>query len=401
MLPIYASARAVSLPSGPLLVRNKAAKLLCNHFISPTSPVEVVLYLTDKCNLACTFCDLGVARRQGRAPRPRELSTRQLAKLLDAMAAMEVGNLYLTGGEPFVAQNIWYLLESCAARGVTVDGITTNGSLLGKLTDQQIATLNGAPVRKIIISVDHADGAKHDAARGRPGLLASIESFLNSPTSARLKAPYSLSTLVSNENYRELEAIVEWASSLKNIRHINFQPVCTQSIFVDYGPAGGEREAFHIGEQSLGELQAGIDSALRKAKSLNISTSLPLLKVWIADYFRYARAETFFFDHVMRGHVCSKPYNYLHVNYNGDLLACTHIYPMGNIDDGDIAQLWRTGARRYKQILEKRRYFSECRNCFCDFPANYRHSLLYRPIKNAAHLGRMASYYAGRWARGS
>ncbi len=370
----------------------KSAKLLLNHFYKPYFPLEVILYITNKCNLRCRFCEIGASDRIGNPG--IELTPPQIDKIVASMAKMKVRNIYITGGEPFVARNIWYLLSECGKNSISIDGITTNGSFLSKWTPQQIDILNRANVRKIIISVDHANMNKHDELRQRNGLFKEIDTFLRSE--GTIKTAYCISTVISRENYKDICNLIEWASITKRIRHINFQPICVESIFVDY-EAAATKKSFWIDVSQLQELEDMIDRALWVAKKLQMSTSLPVLKKWIKEYFTYAESDTFFFHKVMAGFICSKPYNYLHINYNGDLLACTHIGPIGNIADGDISKLWRDAALKFKKSDESGHYSDKCKNCFCDFPANFRNAMIYRPIRNLEQILQLAPYYIHRY----
>jgi MoaA/NifB/PqqE/SkfB family radical SAM enzyme len=376
---------------------NTLIKAIINHFYKPTFPLGVVLYLTDKCNLNCSFCDIGIANKQASGRTARELSTVQIDKILTAMKSLAVNTMYITGGEPFISKNIWYLLDRCSNNKIEVEGITTNGTVLDKLSEEQIRILNSAHVKKILISLDYADSRKHDAFRGQKGLFNKIMTFLNSSQSNSINAKYCISTVISKENYDELSSIVELCSAIKKVNHINFQPVCLDSIFVDYKPERNAKESFYVNETFLSDLEEQIGRAIKTAKSLNVSTSLPFLEIWIKSYFKYAKTDSFFFERVMKGFVCSKPYNYFHINYNGDMLACTHIGPCGNIEKNDITRLWKNNAIKYKNILNSGTYFKQCRNCFCDFGANYRYSLIYKPIKNYNHIIKLFLYYIQRY----
>jgi MoaA/NifB/PqqE/SkfB family radical SAM enzyme len=166
---------------------------------------------------------------------------------------------------------------------------------------------------------------------------------------------------------------------------------------VDYDAQIGQKDVYNIEEADFDALKANLENALHVAMKLGVSTTLPFLQIWIYHYFKYAKTGTYFFDRVMKGFVCSKPYNFIHINYNGDLLACTHIGPYGNINDSDIRETWRLHAQKYKKMFDDNKYFPQCRSCFCDFGANYRYSLVYKPISNAWHIVHMMSYYISRY----
>jgi len=264
------------------------------------------------------------------------------------------------------------------------------------LSESEISILNNAKINKIIISLDYATPDKHDDQRGRKGVFYDILEFLESDNSRLINTNYCISSVVSKRNYKELTGLIELAYFLR-IKHVNFQPICLESIFIDYNKFNGKKDSYYIDDMFHKELEDEIEKALKRTRELKISSNLPLLKIWIEKYFKYMDSKYFFFNKVMNGFICSRPYNYLHINYNGDLLACTHIGPIDNINNNDIKKIWRKNAIKYKRILIAGKYYNRCRNCFCDFPSNYRLSLLYKPYKNFPHLIKHCYYYYQRY----
>lgn len=375
---------------------NNFIKAIGNHFYKPFSPLSTVLYLTNRCNLKCSFCEIGLSNLKKEKKEIKELSKLNLERIIKAMVEMHVNNLYITGGEPFLSQNFWYLIDLCINNSINVNGITTNGTTLNKLTNGEISKLHYANLREIIISLDHATAEKHDDQRGKKGVFDDIERFLKSEKSSLINTNYCISSVVSKKNYKELADLIELSYYLK-IDHINFQPVCLESIFVDYNGYNSKKDQYYIEKDFLLNLEAEMEKALRRGRELKVSSNLSLLKLWVINYFKYMDSKEFFFNKVIKRFICSKPYNYLHINYNGDLLACTHIGPLDNINNNDIKTLWLNNAIRLKKVLTAGKYFNKCRNCFCDFPTNYRWSLLYKPYQNITHLIKNCSYYYQRY----
>lgn len=375
---------------------NNLFKAIVNHFCKPQYPLSTILYLTNRCNLKCSFCEIGLSNLRKDKNDIKELSKINLDRIVDAMAKLNVNNLYITGGEPFLSQNFWYLLNLCSRKNIIIDGITTNGTTLYLLTNNDILKLNNVKINEIIISLDHSTAIKHDSQRGNKGVFDSIIKFLKSDKAGLINTNYCISTVVSMKNYKELAALIELTAFLK-ISHINFQPICLESIFVDYENHFFKKTNYHINNDFLLNLNNEINKALLKCEQLKVSSNLSILKIWIKEYFKYNNSKEIFFDKVIKRYVCSKPYNYLHINYNGDLLGCTHIGPLGNINNNDIAKLWINNAIRLKEKLSSGIFFKKCKNCFCDFPSNYRWSLLYHPCKNITHLIKNIYYYYQRY----
>ncbi|MCZ7676178.1 MAG: radical SAM protein [Roseovarius sp.] len=131
------------------------------------APYLVALNLTRRCNLACAHCYLDAGARA--ATDPEELGTDEVRALIDDIAALGGETMVvLTGGEPLLRRDIEPIAAHAAGLGLMVV-VGTNGMAL---TRWRVATLQGAGVAGVGISVDSLDPERHDAFRGLPGGFA-------------------------------------------------------------------------------------------------------------------------------------------------------------------------------------------------------------------------------------
>ncbi|MBN1578964.1 MAG: radical SAM protein [Chitinispirillaceae bacterium] len=98
-------------------VRQKIESLAMRGF-----PVSGAIELTTRCNLGCRYCFVD--------PRQSELSTRQLFTALDRFADAGVMSLLLTGGEPFLREDILDILAYIVEKRFFQTVILSNGTLL-------------------------------------------------------------------------------------------------------------------------------------------------------------------------------------------------------------------------------------------------------------------------------
>ena len=374
---------------------NEIAKAFYNRYMMPRFPLGLTIYLTNRCNLRCAFCEIGLDNLSGagRARALRELSRDEIDRCIDLCRKADIKRLYVTGGEPLLEKNLWYLLARCRENHLVVDDITTNGTLLDRLDSQQIELINEV-VRDIIISIDSADPEEHDQSRGTPGTFKKIEEFFLHDKKKRLfKTGFSFNTVVHNGNFSNLKGIIDlgrkWA-----VRHINFQPVCTDTIFPDMDSVVSKQTFTQ--DLNLAVYKESIEELSRYAEERNISTNLSVFKVWTPFYFTYLNSEECFIRHLPGKFICSKVYNYIHINYNGDLIPCANLEPFANINEKDFFLSWQNHGQKLKSIFSDGNYFSQCRSCFCDFPANFRFSLLYFPLANFKLLVSLRKYYLSR-----
>src|ERR671927_1141657 len=92
---------------------------------------SVRISVTDKCNFRCTYC----MPAEGLEWLKREeiLSFEEIARLVRVLAAMGVGEVRLTGGEPLVRRDLPVLVRMVAeTAGVRDLSLTTNGVLLDR-----------------------------------------------------------------------------------------------------------------------------------------------------------------------------------------------------------------------------------------------------------------------------
>ena len=107
-------------------------------------PIYVQFYITARCNLTCKQCNIIYANSD-----VKECSLDEIKKIADNFAAMNVAMVLLTGGEPFVRQDLPEIIHAFESRGVHVR-MQTNGHA----TDEQIHAVVEAGGRDISISLD-------------------------------------------------------------------------------------------------------------------------------------------------------------------------------------------------------------------------------------------------------
>ena len=82
------------------------------------------LYTNFDCNLHCDYC---CVRSSPKAPR-RELGLVRVRQIASEAAGLGVGEIFVTGGEPFLLGDIGDILAACTATAPTT--VLTNGALL-------------------------------------------------------------------------------------------------------------------------------------------------------------------------------------------------------------------------------------------------------------------------------
>jgi hypothetical protein len=122
------------------------------------------LYTNFDCNLHCDYCCVRSSPTVSR----RELGLARVQQITREAAALGVKEIFVTGGEPFLLEDIGDILLSCAAAAPTT--VLTNGMLF---SGRRAESLQALPRDRIVlqISLDSATPELHDLHRG-PGTWA-------------------------------------------------------------------------------------------------------------------------------------------------------------------------------------------------------------------------------------
>lgn len=123
------------------------------------------LYTNYDCNLKCSYC---VAKSGPTVPR-RALAMASVQRLVDEAVGLGFSEIFFTGGEPFILDEIYDMLAYSALRVKTT--VLTNAMLLrGVRLEKLVALKKEVPEDNFIVQVS-LDGGRpedHDAYRG-PG----------------------------------------------------------------------------------------------------------------------------------------------------------------------------------------------------------------------------------------
>lgn len=117
------------------------------------------IYTNFDCNLRCAYC---VAESSPTAPR-RALGTETIRRVVDEAVALGFREVFFTGGEPFLLDNIYETLAYAAPRLKTT--VLTNGMLLKGARLERLRAIVHSNLT-VQVSLDGARAEHHDPYRG-------------------------------------------------------------------------------------------------------------------------------------------------------------------------------------------------------------------------------------------
>lgn len=162
------------------------------------------IYTNYDCNLRCSYC---VAKSSPNAPR-RALGLSNVQQLVDEAVELGFSDIFFTGGEPFILNNIYEMLAYASARVRTT--VLTNAMLLrSKRLDQLCTIANDNLV--VQVSLDGGQAADHDAYRGAGAWAKTVEGIqLLQGRGFRVR----LSTTETPANTERLDRVCEFHRTL-------------------------------------------------------------------------------------------------------------------------------------------------------------------------------------------
>jgi len=184
------------------------------------------LYTNFDCNLRCDYC---CVRSSPTAPR-RELGLERVKRIAREAADLGVKEIFVTGGEPFLLNDIDEILLACAAAAPST--VLTNGMLF---TGRRAETLRALPRDRIVlqISLDSATPERHDLHRG-PGTWArTFEGIQRARAEGfRVRLAATVSTDDEAEEFRQFLDQEKIAEEDRVIRRIALRGVASEGVAV-------------------------------------------------------------------------------------------------------------------------------------------------------------------------
>jgi MoaA/NifB/PqqE/SkfB family radical SAM enzyme len=168
-------------------------------------PFQVLLQVTNRCNMQCNFCDFwpnGVAPREELKLCDFERIERQLSKLGTFIVSVE-------GGEPFVRPDLVDIVAIFGKRHVPL--LYTNGWYVDETNAR---ALWDAGLAQVGVSIDYATPERHDRRRRLGG---AFERAWRAVTTFRDSAPHRgkqvhVMTVLMSDNFDEFDALLQMSA---------------------------------------------------------------------------------------------------------------------------------------------------------------------------------------------
>jgi MoaA/NifB/PqqE/SkfB family radical SAM enzyme len=141
-------------------------------------PSHVELDLTDRCNVACYFCNQQDVRTT------QQISFEHVCALLDELVSTGLKSVRFSGGgDPLAHRDFVRVLGHVAERGVIVDNLTTNAALLGPAIAERLVS---GRAREVVVSLNAVDAADYARMmRVKPAIFGQVVDNVRALVTAR------------------------------------------------------------------------------------------------------------------------------------------------------------------------------------------------------------------------
>lgn len=187
------------------------------------------LAVTDRCNLRCFYCmpEEGIKY----LPKPHLMTFEEMLRMAKIMAKMGISKVRITGGEPFVRNELMRFLKDLKAiEGIEQIHITTNGVLTAPL----IPELKVMGIHSINLSLDTLDRERFKEMTRRDELnqvLATLDSLIAHQIPTKINA-----VVMAGKNDQDILPLVELTKNMPvSVRFIEEMP---------FNGSGINKEAF-------------------------------------------------------------------------------------------------------------------------------------------------------------
>jgi len=261
----------------------------------------LILMLTDRCNLSCSYCYLGRHRKSMDHGEGRDMSFDTIDKALELFAANKKNcHVQISGGEPLLApRQLEYTVKKIRERSPFAHiALQTNATLLNNDKVDFIKAYN----IDLGISLD-GDPAMQNICRGNAaGTFKALERLENK------KVPFNVTCVVSSANAEKLHRVVLTLAGFSMARGIGFDLLVKK----------GNTKTLSIDSASPMQLKSGIKKLKQALVLVNKGRKNPILirEQEQIEMHRRRKKQSSAFCHAANGQS-------LAVTPKGDLYPCS------------------------------------------------------------------------------
>jgi radical SAM protein with 4Fe4S-binding SPASM domain len=338
---------------------------------------SVNLEVTIRCNLRCTFCwwwgEKGIAYDLAKNKDPmlsKELSKEEIFDIVDQLAAKHMCSFYLSGGEPFLREDMVDIIEYITGKGMSV-ATNNNGTMLSEEKMQRLAKMKMLTINFSI------DGPKevHDKIRGDGNFEKTTK---NMKRLIELRGDSMFPAIKSNTTFSpwivgRMDEMIKYLQDDVGVDATRL----THLWFTDKEHADKHKAVL---KSLFGTNETGVDSHLMGAHDPSyikaLADEIGLIEkskyskpVFIHPRMSNEQIQRYYSDlDFSKRRSCVVAWDSILIKADGDVMFCPdewmNDFKLGNVRDSKIDEMW-TGeqARKFRKALYKSKLFPACAKC--------------------------------------
>ena len=303
-------------------------------------PFIVNFEVTSQCNQECSFCSAQLSKY-----RRDDLPTEAVLEIISKIAREGIYSIFLTGGEPFLRDDLPLLIEECLNYGMNVS-LSTNGVEATERTARLIASTG---LDEIQVSI-HAPNDIHDKIVGVNGALSRSFEGLHNLIEAGLRV--TVASVATRMNYYFLPELAEKVAEMgaKYFRVLRLMPHSYDMLqqIVPYG-----------------EMQMLVEHLMDLEKRTEEFTISIHTSPGFTDE-RFYSPEEYSIVHPLC-HTCTAGKASMAVLSNGDCFPCLELkspeFMCGNILHKSLSEIWNSGPMSLLRSATPDKYHGRCGEC--------------------------------------
>ena len=337
-------------------------------------PETISIFITYRCNLRCSMCsqwgETGSSKHYTREMLYEQQSLDTLKRLIDDVRQWKP-TITLFGGEPLMYKGMFQLVEHIKSSGLRCNMIT-NGVMLKHFAKNIV----DSGMDEIIWSLDGPEDI-HDQIRGRNGTFSraveGIEEVVTLRDRANLKKPViNINSTMFESNYLRMDETIKVAENVGaatlTFHHLIFvgkeQYARHDKMFNDYYGTSYHDWSGFIWDSLPSMDPLKIISEVRRLEKQSFATSVHFYPNLTDDEIKLYYSN---FDFTPKSYKprCMSPWMVAYVMPSGEVRPCYLFnYPIGNINDAPLTQIWNSAQyRRFRQITKREGIYPVCSRC--------------------------------------